>query len=125
MKNLASSHEIIIQPWNKNIKSLRRLLRSLLLRRLLVMLLQYTWPQQSILLAVDTHVLDDRDESAVVLLGVADAGAENLEQIAAENTLRWDRRVNFGRGWEVGWWRGRRGGRWLLRSGGRGSLLLS
>lgn len=67
-----------------------------------------TRPQQLILLTIQTHVLDDGNETTMVLLGLSNAGAENAQKGGAGNTSSWDRGVDLGgRGeWLSGWDRG-------------------
>lgn len=76
-----------------------------------------SWPprtrsQQPILLAVQTNILDDGNETTVVLLRLANAGAENTKKVSAGDTGGWNRGVDFGGGgeWLAGWDGGRAAG---------------
>ena len=47
---------------------------------------QVTGSQEPVFFAINTDIFDDRNESPMVLSGIADARTENLQQIATENT---------------------------------------
>lgn len=60
-------------------------------------LLQVPRTQEPVLFAINTDVLDNRNKSAVVLLGLADPRPEDPQEIAAENTSVRNGSVDFSR----------------------------
>lgn len=59
-----------------------------------------TWSQHPILLSVNTDILDNGNESPVVLLGFANTRTEDLQEVAAEDARCWDRGMDFSGRWE-------------------------
>ena len=60
-------------------------------------LLQVTGSQEPVLFAINADIFDDRNESPMVLFGLADARTENFQQIATENTSCWNGSMDLSR----------------------------